>query len=125
MLSDFASERVIITGSVITTAKIHCVLRLIPTSFKRGKQLATGTFFQEPRAALDLASGLTPGGVPVETPGNAAVRPDNAPICPFVPSTGYPAFISLRGGGLLAVDPVRGSPSTISGASIRWSSISG
>lgn len=66
---------------------------------------ASGTFAQEPGAALDLASGQTPGGGPVETPGDPALRPDNAPICPFVPSTGYPAFISLRGGGLLAVDP--------------------
>ena len=86
--------------------------RFIVVANQNGKRVerirtdyATGTFFQEPAAALDLASGLTPGGVPVETPGNAAVRPDNAPICPFVPSTGYPAFISLRGGGLLAVDP--------------------
>lgn len=73
---------------------------------------ATGTFAQEPGATIDLASGLTPKEQPVETPLDPAVRPDNAPICPFVPSTGYPAFISLRGGGLLAIDPYS-TPMTI------------
>lgn len=73
---------------------------------------ATGTFSQEAGATLSLASGLTPKGDPVETPLDPTVRPDNAPICPFVPSTGYPAFISLRGGGLLAVDPYS-TPMTI------------
>lgn len=66
---------------------------------------ATNTFVQEPAATLDLATGLTPNGIPVQTPGNVDVRPDNAPICPFVPSTGFPAYVSLRGGGMLAVDP--------------------
>ena len=33
------------------------------------------------------------------------LRPDNAPICPFVPVTGFPAYTSLRGGGMLAVHP--------------------
>jgi hypothetical protein len=66
---------------------------------------ATNTFAQDPDATLNLTIGDTPRGVPVETPGDPTVRPDNAPICPFVPSTGYPAFISLRGGGLLAIDP--------------------
>jgi hypothetical protein len=32
------------------------------------------------------------------------LRPDNAPICPFVASNNGPAFVSLRGGGLFAVD---------------------
>lgn len=53
---------------------------------------ATRTFVQEPEATLDLAALQT------------ADRPDTAPICPFVPSTGFPAFVSLRGGGLFAVD---------------------
>lgn len=66
---------------------------------------AKGEFTQQPTATLDLASGTTPKGDPVETPTDPTVRPDNAPICPFVPSTGFPAFISLRGGGLLAIDP--------------------
>jgi DNA-binding beta-propeller fold protein YncE len=73
---------------------------------------ATGTFVQEPAATISLASGVTPKGDPVETPGVPTVRPDNAPICPFVPSSGYPAFISLRGGGLLALDPYA-TPMTI------------
>ncbi|HSK27984.1 MAG TPA: hypothetical protein VK894_13820 [Jiangellales bacterium] len=86
--------------------------RYILVANQNGKKLerirtdyATGAFVQEPAATLDLTSGLTPNGVPVQTPGDPLVRPDNAPICPFVPSTGYPAFVSLRGGGLLAVDP--------------------
>lgn len=65
---------------------------------------ATGTFVQEPAATLDLTAGTTPSGAPRQTPSDPSVRPDNAPICPFVPSTGYPAFVSLRGGGLFAVD---------------------
>lgn len=73
---------------------------------------ATGTFSQEPAATISLASGVTPKGDPVETPGNPDLRPDNAPICPFVPSTGYPAYISLRGGGMLALDPYS-TPMTI------------
>lgn len=60
------------------------------------------TFIQEPAATLDLASCTTPNGLPCQAPG---LRSDNAPICPFVPENGYPAFISLRGGGMLAVDP--------------------
>jgi hypothetical protein len=64
-----------------------------------------GVFVAEPEATLDLADGLTPNGVPLQTPGDPLVRPDTAPICPFVPSTGFPAYISLRGGGMLAVDP--------------------
>ena len=34
----------------------------------------------------------------------AGVRPDNAPICPFVASDNGPAFVTLRGGGLFVVD---------------------
>jgi DNA-binding beta-propeller fold protein YncE len=67
---------------------------------------ATGEFAQEPAATLDLT------GAGKETPDDATGRPDNAPICPFVPSNGYPAFISLRGGGLFAVDPYT-TPMTI------------
>jgi hypothetical protein len=63
---------------------------------------ALGTFIQEPAATLDLANCTTPNGVPCQAEG---VRPDNAPICPFVPDGGFPAYVSLRGGGMLAVDP--------------------
>jgi hypothetical protein len=60
-----------------------------------------GRFQQEPAATLDLASCTTPTGLPCESP---ELRPDNAPICPFVASNNGPAFVSLRGGGLFAVD---------------------
>jgi len=58
-------------------------------------------FAHEPDIALDLANGITPSGAPRQS---AGIRPDNAPICPFVPGSGGPAFLSLRGGGMFAVD---------------------
>jgi DNA-binding beta-propeller fold protein YncE len=64
---------------------------------------STNTFTQEPDATLNLQTCTTPTGAPCEAPG---VRPDNAPICPFVPDIGYPAYVSLRGGGMLVVDPL-------------------
>jgi len=63
---------------------------------------ATGTFTQEPAATLNLATCTTPNGLPCQDP---LLRPDNAPICPFVPTSGFPAYVSLRGGGMLVVDP--------------------
>ncbi|MCG5215993.1 beta-propeller fold lactonase family protein [Streptosporangium soli] len=60
-----------------------------------------GTFAQEPAATLDLAGCTTPNGAPCES---AELRPDNAPICPFIASDNGPVFVSLRGGGLLMVD---------------------
>jgi hypothetical protein len=63
---------------------------------------ATNSFVQQPLATLDLANRTTPNGAACQDP---VLRPDNAPICPFVPDIGYPAYISLRGGGMLAVDP--------------------
>jgi hypothetical protein len=63
---------------------------------------ATNTFTQEPAATLDLATCTTPNGLPCQDP---VLRPDNAPICPFVPDSGFPAYVSLRGGGMLVVDP--------------------
>ena len=63
---------------------------------------ARNIFLQEPKATIDLAAGLTPNGIARQLPG---VRPDNAPICAFVPSSGFPAYVSLRGGGMLALDP--------------------
>lgn len=62
---------------------------------------AAGIFTYEPTAAVDLAVGVTPNGLPRQAPG---LRPDNAPICPFVASNNGPAFVSLRGGGLFMVD---------------------
>ncbi len=60
-----------------------------------------GVFMQEPGATLDLANCVTPNGLPCQ---DAAIRPDNAPICPFTASGNGPAFISLRGGGMFVVD---------------------
>jgi len=59
------------------------------------------SFVQEPAATLDLAGCLTPNGVPCQS---AGIRPDNAPICPFIASDNGPLFVSLRGGGMLVVD---------------------
>ena len=59
-------------------------------------------FEQETQATLDLANCTTPNGMPCQDP---LLRPDNAPICPFVPERGYPAYASLRGGGMLAFNP--------------------
>jgi hypothetical protein len=60
------------------------------------------TFTQQPDATLDLAGCTTPNGLPCQDP---VLRPDNAPICPFTPESGFPAYTSLRGGGMLAVNP--------------------
>jgi hypothetical protein len=62
---------------------------------------AAGSFDLEPAATLDLAGCLTPNGFACQDP---VLRPDNAPICPFVGSDNGVAFVSLRGGGLLVVD---------------------
>lgn len=60
------------------------------------------TFTQDSAATLNLATCTVPSGLPCQFPG---IRPDNAPICPFVPTTGFPAYVSFRGGGMLVVDP--------------------
>ncbi len=60
------------------------------------------TFAQQPQATIDLANCTTPNGHPCQDP---VLRPDNAPICPFLPESGFPAYTSLRGGGMLAVNP--------------------
>ncbi len=82
--------------------------RYLVVANQNGKKLeristgyATGRFVQEPAATLDLATCTTPNGLPCQAPDT---RPDNAPICPFVASDNGPAFVSLRGGGLFAVD---------------------
>jgi hypothetical protein len=72
---------------------------------------AAGSFVHNPAATLDLAACTTPNGHPCEAPG---VRPDNAPICPIISSSARRAFVTLRGGGLLVVDP-RTTPMTILG----------
>jgi hypothetical protein len=60
-------------------------------------------------ATLDLAACTTPSGAPCQAP---ELRPDNAPICPVIDATGDLAFVTLRGGGLLVVDP-RATPMRI------------
>ncbi|MET8047754.1 hypothetical protein ABZU75_09115 [Streptosporangium sp. NPDC005286] len=62
---------------------------------------ASGAFVQQPAATIDLAGCTTPNGIPCQAP---RLRPDNAPICPFIASDNGPVFVSLRGGGMLVVD---------------------
>ncbi len=62
-------------------------------------------------ATIDLATCTTPNGVACQ---DAALRPDNAPICPVVDSTSSLSFVTLRGGGLFVVNP-RTTPMTIVG----------
>ena len=72
---------------------------------KKFERIATdyrsGRLHQEPAATLDLANCTTPNHLPCQEP---TLRPDTAPICPFIPSSGFPAYVSLRGGGMFAVD---------------------
>jgi hypothetical protein len=62
-------------------------------------------------ATIDLATCTTPSGAACQ---DAALRPDNAPICPVVDSTSALSFVTLRGGGLFVVNP-RTTPMTIVG----------
>jgi len=55
----------------------------------------------EAAATIDLAACTTPSGAACQ---DAALRPDNAPICPVIDSSSRWAFVTLRGGGLLVVD---------------------
>jgi hypothetical protein len=68
----------------------------IDTNFK------TNTFTSNQAATLDLATCNTPSGAPCQAP---KLRPDNAPICPVVSDASDLAFVTLRGGGMLVVDP--------------------
>lgn len=71
-------------------------LERIDTNFK------ANTFRHNPAATLDLATCTTPSGAPCQAPQQ---RPDNAPICPVVSDASDLAFVTLRGGGMLVVDP--------------------
>lgn len=62
----------------------------------------TGRFVHNADATLDLATCMTPAGKPCQA---AGLRPDNAPICPVLTEAGDLAFVTLRGGGMLVVDP--------------------
>ena len=72
---------------------------------------AAETFVHQPAATLDIAGCTTPNGFACQDP---VLRPDNAPICPFVPSNNGFAFVSLRGGGLFVLDH-RATPMSIVG----------
>ena len=74
---------------------------------------ATDTFTHDTAATLNLVTCTTPSGNPCQSatpvsdldplylgPDN---RPDNAPICPVVATSGT-VFVTLRGGGLFVVD---------------------
>lgn len=61
----------------------------------------TDTFTLDTAAGINLATCVTPNGLPCES---AALRPDNAPICPVIESTSRYSFVTLRGGGLFVVD---------------------
>lgn len=62
---------------------------------------ATDTFTLDAAATLDLAACTTPSGAACQ---DATLRPDNAPICPVIDSSSHFTFVTLRGGGLFAVD---------------------
>ena len=62
---------------------------------------ATNTFVLDHAARIDLATCTTPNGFPCQ---DAGLRPDNAPICPIIESTGVLNFVTLRGGGLFVID---------------------
>jgi DNA-binding beta-propeller fold protein YncE len=62
---------------------------------------ATNTFVLDTAATINLATCITPNGVPCQDP---ALRPDNAPICPIIDSSSRLNFVTLRGGGLFVVD---------------------
>jgi DNA-binding beta-propeller fold protein YncE len=62
---------------------------------------ATDTYTLDGAATLNLATCTTPSGAACE---DAALRPDNAPICPIIDSTSTFTFVTLRGGGMFVVD---------------------
>lgn len=62
---------------------------------------ATGTFTLNPAATVNLATCTTPNGLPCQ---DAAIRPDNAPICPIIDASSVLNFVTLRGGGLFVID---------------------
>jgi hypothetical protein len=63
---------------------------------------ARSRFVANPEATLDLATCTAPSGKACQDPD---LRPDNAPICPVISQSGDRAFVTLRGGGMLVVDP--------------------
>jgi hypothetical protein len=71
------------------------LLQRIKTDYRRNR------FTLETAAQIDLVNGTTPSGAPLQ---DAALRPDNAPICPLIESSSRFGFITLRGGGMFVVD---------------------
>jgi hypothetical protein len=61
----------------------------------------TNTFVLDHAARIDLATCTTPNGFPCQS---AAIRPDNAPICPIIDTTSALNFVTLRGGGMFVID---------------------
>jgi DNA-binding beta-propeller fold protein YncE len=61
----------------------------------------TDTFTLDGGATLNLLTCTTPSGAACQ---DAALRPDNAPICPVIDASSTFTFVTLRGGGLLVVD---------------------
>lgn len=61
----------------------------------------TNTFSLDNPATINLATCTTPNGAACE---DAALRPDNAPICPAIDSSSRLVFVTLRGGGMFVVD---------------------
>lgn len=89
--------------------------RFVIVANQNGKRLErietdyeTNTFTHDSAAMLDLATCTTSAGTPCEA---QHLRPDNAPVCPYMSADGL-AFVTLRGGGLLVVD-VRDRPMRI------------
>ena len=62
---------------------------------------ATNTFTYDPAATLNIATCTTPNGAACQ---DAALRPDNAPICPVISPSSEFVFVTLRGGGLFVLD---------------------
>jgi hypothetical protein len=81
--------------SVIVANQNGKLLQRIVTDY------ATNTFALDAAATLDLATCITPNGVLCQHP---VLRPDNAPICPILDTSGRLGFVTLRGGGLFVVD---------------------
>ena len=69
----------------------------------------SGAIALDAAATLDLATCTTPSGAACE---DAALRPDNAPICPVIDAASRLAFTTLRGGGLFVID-ARATPMAI------------
>lgn len=83
-------------SAVIVTNQNGKLLQRITTDY------TTNTFTLDAAATIDLATCTTPSGAACQDP---VLRPDNAPVCPAIDASGRWAFVTLRGGGMLVVDP--------------------